>query len=36
MLKEVDSMLRWATLIPYSLLVVLLAVLAGGAGNKWG
>lgn len=29
-------MLRWATLIPYSLLVVLLAVLVGGAGTKWG
>lgn len=29
-------MLRWATMIPYSLLVVLLAVLAGGAGWKWG
>lgn len=29
-------MLRWATMIPYSLLVVLLAVLVGGAGTKWG
>lgn len=29
-------MLRWATMIPYSLLVVLLAVLVGGAGGKWG
>lgn len=29
-------MLRWATMIPYSLLVVLLAVLVGGAGYKWG
>lgn len=28
-------MLRWATLIPASLLMVLLAVLAGGAGHKW-
>lgn len=29
-------MLRWATLIPYSLLIVLLTVLVGGAGGKWG
>jgi|GEM_PF-4571444 len=29
-------MLRWATLIPYSLLTLLLLVLAGGAGGKWG
>jgi hypothetical protein len=29
-------MLRWATLIPTSLLVVMMAVLASGAGNKWG
>jgi hypothetical protein len=29
-------MLRWATMIPYSLLVLLMMVLAGGAGRKWG
>ena len=29
-------MLRWATLIPYSLLVILMTVIAGGAGNRWG
>lgn len=28
-------MLRWVSKIPYSLLVVLLAVLIGGAGTKW-
>jgi hypothetical protein len=29
-------MLRWVTMIPYTLLVVMLLVLAGGAGAKWG
>lgn len=29
-------MLRWATLIPASLLVVMLAVLASGASHRWG
>lgn len=29
-------MLRWATMIPASLLVVLMAVLVSGAGHKWG
>jgi hypothetical protein len=29
-------MLRWATMIPYTLLVIVLLVLAGGAGAKWG
>lgn len=29
-------MLRWTTMIPVSLLAVLMAVLAGGAGYKWG
>jgi hypothetical protein len=29
-------MLRWAAMISYSLLVLLMMVLAGGAGRKWG
>ncbi len=29
-------MSRWISKIPYSILLVSLAVLAGGAGGRWG